>query len=111
MASYGFCPSGRLFEAAACGATLLSDGWEGLETFFTPGTELLRVDTAEDTVAALSLTDAELGRIASAARERTLTEHTGDARVRDLERACEAVLNGAPQAEAEAYTDAGGSRP
>lgn len=33
MTEYGDCPSGRLFEAAACGVAMLSDWWEGLETF------------------------------------------------------------------------------
>ena len=91
MAEYGFCPSGRLFEAAACGATLLSDSWEGLDTFFTPGEELLQVSSAADVVRALSLSDAELRRIGQAARERTLAEHTGLHRVLELERACASV--------------------
>ena len=29
MAAMGWCPSGRLFEAAACGAPILTDWWEG----------------------------------------------------------------------------------
>ncbi len=37
MAAMGWCPSGRLFEAAACGAPILTDAWPGLEDFFTPG--------------------------------------------------------------------------
>ncbi len=89
MAEYGFCPSGRLFEAAACGVPLLSDGWEGLEAFFTRGIEILRVDTPEDVLETLSLSDAELLRVAEAARTRVLAEHTADCRVRDLERALE----------------------
>ncbi len=36
MAASGWCPSGRLFEAAACGATILTDRWDGLDAFFTP---------------------------------------------------------------------------
>ncbi len=41
MADMGHCPSGRLFEAAACGAPILSDWWAGLDEFFTPGVEIL----------------------------------------------------------------------
>ncbi|MGE0527382.1 MAG: glycosyltransferase, partial [Bdellovibrionales bacterium] len=41
MAHNGYCPSGRLFEAAACGAPILSDYWEGLDLFFEPGREIL----------------------------------------------------------------------
>jgi spore maturation protein CgeB len=85
MAEYGYCPSGRLFEAAACGAPLLTDFWEGLETFFTPGEELLRVATAKDVLDALSLSDGELRRIADAGRARTLADHTADRRVDHLE--------------------------
>lgn len=91
MAEYGFCPSGRLFEAAACGVPLLTDGWDGLEEFFTPGEEILRVDTPEEVLQTLGLTDTELGRIAEAARERVLREHTADCRVRDLEEALASV--------------------
>lgn len=89
MARYGFCPSGRLFEAAACGVPILSDGWDGLEAFFTPGEEILRVETAQDVVDALSLSDAELRRMARAARERVLANHTAETRVMELEGICE----------------------
>ena len=76
MARMGWCPSGRLFEAAACGAAILSDGWEGLDAFYQPGAELLVATSAEDTLAALERSDSELSRIGRAARERTLEEHT-----------------------------------
>ncbi len=91
MAHYGYCPSGRLFEAASCGAPLLTDNWEGLDTFFEPGRELLRVSSADDVLDALSLTDRELRRIAGAARHRTLDEHTGLSRVAELEGICDWV--------------------
>ena len=41
MAEMGYCPSGRLFEAAACGTPIVSDWWEGLDHFFEPGKEIL----------------------------------------------------------------------
>jgi spore maturation protein CgeB len=85
MADMGWCPSGRLFEAAACGTPLLSDSWEGLGSFFEPGREILIAETAEDAVNALDLTDAELKRIAVASRERVLEEHTSEHRARELE--------------------------
>jgi spore maturation protein CgeB len=87
MAAMGYCPSGRLFEAAACGAPLITDWWEGLDAFFTPGTELLVARTADDVLAALDMPDEELARMARAARERTLAEHTADQRAIDLEHA------------------------
>jgi spore maturation protein CgeB len=86
MAAMGWCPSGRLFEAAACGAALLSDTWDGLDAFFTPGREILAAADAGEALAALDLDDAEVRRIARAARERTLVEHTSDRRAEELER-------------------------
>ena len=84
MAAMGWCPSGRLFEAAACGAPIVSDDWDGLSRFFTPGEEILLADTAEDVLAAMALSDAELRRIADAARARVLAEHSSAARAREL---------------------------
>lgn len=85
MAEMGYCPSGRLFEAAACGAPILSDAWAGLEQFFRPGSEILVAHTTEDALSALELSDRELKAIARAARERTLAEHTADVRAQELE--------------------------
>jgi spore maturation protein CgeB len=85
MAQYGFCPSGRLFEAAACGAPILSDWWEGLDTFLTPGSEILPVHHTNDVLEALSLSDSELKRIAAAAMERVLASHTAETRAIELE--------------------------
>lgn len=92
MAEYGYCPSGRLFEAAACSAPILTDQWDGLETFFLPNEELLIVNSAEDVIHALELTDKELHKIATAARERTLEQHTSIHRVKELETICESIL-------------------
>jgi spore maturation protein CgeB len=92
MAEMGFCPSGRLFEAAACGTAILSDSWNGLDGFFKPGRELLVCETAEDTAAAMALPDDELARIGQAARERVLQEHTAERRVQDFERAVQAAM-------------------
>ena len=85
MADFGYCPSGRLFEAAACGAPILSDTWEGLDYFFEPGREILVARSTDEVLAALDLPDADLAHVARAARERTLAEHTADARAREFE--------------------------
>jgi spore maturation protein CgeB len=87
MAEMGHCPSGRLFEAAACGTPVLSDWWDGLDRFYAPGREILVARSTADAVAALEIDDAELRRIARAARTRTLEEHTADRRAADLEAA------------------------
>ena len=65
MAEMGWCPSGRLFEAAACGAPVLTDAWDGLDAFFAPGREILIARGTEEAVAALELGDDELARIAA----------------------------------------------
>ncbi len=92
MAEMGFCPSGRLFEAAACGAPVLSDSWAGLEQFFIPGEEILVAASADEATAALDLSDEELARIGRAARERALACHTAERRAEELEDALDAAL-------------------
>ena len=85
MREMGWCPSGRLFEAAACGVPIISDSWNGLDDFFAPESEVLIASSAEDVLGALSLTDDQLSRIASTARERVMAEHTGKQRAREFE--------------------------
>jgi spore maturation protein CgeB len=84
MAAMGWCPSGRLFEASACGVAVLSDWWEGLDQFFEPGREVLIARTTDDVVAALDLPAGEVERIARAARERVLAEHSSEHRAHEL---------------------------
>ena len=91
MASVGYCPSGRLFEAAACETPIVSDRWEGLDQFFEPGRELLTAQSNEDVVGALSRSREELQRIGKAARDRVLACHTAEHRSRELISALEAV--------------------
>ena len=84
MKRYGWCPSGRLFEAAACGTPVLSDDWPGLSDFYTPGEEIVIAGTTDDAVAALDLPDDRVERIVRNARDRTLSEHTADRRAEQL---------------------------
>ncbi|XXY53382.1 glycosyltransferase [Sorangium sp. So ce269] len=91
MAAMGYCPSGRLFEAAACGTPILSDSWEGLDQFFTPGKEILVARTTDEAVAALSLPAGEIAAVARAARERVLAEHSAARRAEELVAILESV--------------------
>jgi len=84
MAAMGWCPSGRLFEAAACGTVLVSDAWDGLDAFFQPGVEILIAREERDVLAFLDLSDAEIGRLGAAACERVLAQHTSAHRAREL---------------------------
>jgi spore maturation protein CgeB len=92
MASMGWCPSGRLFEAAACGTPIVTDAWEGLDAFFQPGLEVILAHDTADILAALDLGDDVRRGIGLAARERTLACHTAMQRARDLEAALAGVL-------------------
>lgn len=92
MARMGWCPSGRLFEAAACGVPILSDWFEGLDEFFRPGREIMVARTTEDAVAALGQGPDALAALARAARERTLDEHTAGRRAADMVAAFELAV-------------------
>ncbi len=93
MARYGFCPSGRFFEAAACGTPIVSDAWEGLDSFFRPGEEIFLVRTTEDVLEAVACADSVLAQMATSARLRTLDEHTGEHRAAELLSYCEEALS------------------
>jgi spore maturation protein CgeB len=94
MARMGWCPSGRLFEAAACGVPILSDWWDGLDAFFEPGREILVARTTQDALDALDLPDGDLAAIARRARERALVEHSARRRAREMIAALESVAAG-----------------
>lgn len=84
MAKRGYCPSGRLFEAAACGTPILSDTFDGLDTFFEPGREILLARTTDEAIDALQRPRDELAAIGTAARTRALAEHTSDVRAQQM---------------------------
>ena len=84
MARMGWCPSGRLFEAASCGTPILSDSWDGLDAFFEPGREILIASDTDGALAALDSSPDELASMAGRARARVLAEHTAGHRARTL---------------------------
>jgi spore maturation protein CgeB len=87
MRAAGWSPSVRLFEAAACGVPVISDRWQGLDSFFVPGEEILVADSGEDVVAFLSeVGEDERREVAARARRRVLAEHTAERRCEQLER-------------------------
>jgi spore maturation protein CgeB len=86
MIEWGWSPSVRLFEAAACGVPIISDWWSGLDSFFEPESEILIASSAEDVVELVTgRDDAELAAIASRARARVIQEHTAPHRAAELE--------------------------
>lgn len=94
MVIAGYSPSVRLFEAAACGATIISDSWPGLDSFFTPGREILLSTDSSDVVRYLALGNSELRRIGAAAQQRVLAEHTSEVRAAQFEAAVEKARAG-----------------
>lgn len=102
MVMAGYSPSVRLFEAAACGATIISDNWPGLDTFLSPNEEILLPTGAEDVVRYLSeLSDSEVRLIGNRAQERALTEHTSEHRAIELERELEIVCSSSRSRDAK----------
>lgn len=86
MVQAGWSPSVRLFEAAACGAAMISDRWPGIEHFFTPGEEILLPESTEEVIDILRGTPEDVRRaIGLAARERIVAEHTAAHRAEELE--------------------------
>jgi spore maturation protein CgeB len=86
MTANGFSPSVRLFEAAACGVPIISDHWEGLDTVFTPGKEILIASSSEDVIAILTeLPEEQRRKIGMAARRRVQRSHTAAIRAQELE--------------------------
>ena len=86
MVAAGYSPSVRLFEASACGATILSDSWPGLDEFLEPGVEiLLPQDTSEVAAILRDLDEAESKRIGLRARDRILAQHTAEHRAIEFE--------------------------
>lgn len=87
MVAVGYSPSVRLFEAAACGVPILSDYWEGLETFFALGTEIVVTRSPQETLRALrDVPDEERRTIGMRARARVLAAHTAAHRAAELEK-------------------------
>jgi spore maturation protein CgeB len=86
MIKAGYSPSVRLFEAAACGVPIISDYWQGIDSFFELDTELLIARSPEDTLRFLRETPEETRReIGLRSRERVLKEHTAAHRAEELE--------------------------
>ncbi len=77
MARYGFSPATRVFEAAGAGACLITDAWEGLDTFLEPDREVLVANDGEEVARHLGrLTPERAREIGAAGRRRVLASHT-----------------------------------
>ncbi|MDK1490802.1 glycosyltransferase [Sinorhizobium sp. 7-81] len=87
MAENGFSPATRVFEAAGAGACLITDAWEGIELFLTPGQEVLVARDGQDVVELMdNLTQASAKEIGEWALRRVLSEHTYAHRAAEVDR-------------------------
>jgi spore maturation protein CgeB len=86
MVRAGYSPSVRLFEAAACGVPIISDYWEGLDSVFAIGTEILVARSSREVLRALSdIKETERLKLGAAARARVRRDHTAQKRAAELE--------------------------
>ena len=85
MVKAGYAPSVRLFEAAACATPIISDYWEGLDSIFDIGTEILVSYSAKDTLRYLrEICKSERKMIGERARKKVLSHHTAAHRAKEL---------------------------
>jgi spore maturation protein CgeB len=102
MARYGFSPATRVFEAAGAAACLITDAWEGIETFLQPEKEILVAHTGADVAQIVQQLDAERARsTGEAARKRVLAEHTYQQRGTVVESILRQVVTSNPAAAME----------
>jgi spore maturation protein CgeB len=88
VASYGYAPATRIFEAAGAGACLITDAGEGLAQFLEPGREVLSAKSGDEVAAHVAALTPERARtIGERARQRVLAEHTYQHRAIDVETA------------------------
>jgi spore maturation protein CgeB len=86
MATCGFSPPTRVFEAAGAGACLITDAWEGVERFLEPEREVLVAADGDDVARHLrDLTPGRAAAIGAAALRRVRAEHTYTQRVAQLD--------------------------
>lgn len=86
MARFGFSPPTRVFEAAGAAACIITDNWQGLESFLTPGVECIAVDDGEGVTRSLAALSSDGARqMGELARQRVLAEHTYAQRAEQVE--------------------------
>lgn len=77
MVANGWSPATRMFEAAGAAAPQITDAWEGIGEFFTPGTEILVARDGAEVANLVRTTDTATARqIGAAGRRRALANHT-----------------------------------
>jgi spore maturation protein CgeB len=77
MADYGYSPATRIFEAAGSGACIITDYWEGISSFLTPGEEILVARNGKEVEYFMDdVGYDEAAEIGQAAKKKVLADHT-----------------------------------
>ncbi|HEX6823820.1 MAG TPA: glycosyltransferase [Candidatus Sulfotelmatobacter sp.] len=93
MAKVGFSPPTRVFEAAGAGACVITDAWAGVDQFFTPDSEILIANGAEEVVAHLRGRNTEqASTIGQAMMNRALRDHSYQSRAQQVHTELEKLL-------------------
>jgi len=101
MAKYGFSPATRVFEAAGAAACIITDYWEGIDSFFEPDKEILVANNGAEVMEILQNLSAERARqIGDAAYKKVLSAHTYNHRARLLESIFTKLLSASSQVQA-----------
>lgn len=94
MARNGYSPATRVFEAAGAAACLITDAWEGMNSFLEPGKEILVAHSGSDVAQTVRELDSDRARaIGEAARKRALADHTYTQRGNLVESALQELLS------------------
>lgn len=96
MARFGFSPATRVFEAAGAGSCVITDYFEGVETFFEPGSEILVARNGDEVAEHVDSLVPEAAKwIGRAALRRARAEHTYARRAEQLEQVLDAATTAA----------------
>ena len=101
MASNGWSPATRVFEAAGAAACIITDAWEGIDYFLEPNSEILVARDGAEVADHVRTLDARRAcKIGEAAMRRVLAEHTYAHRAQQVDSILNGVAAAAPAAEA-----------
>jgi spore maturation protein CgeB len=95
MAARGYSPATRIFEAAGAASCIVTDAFDGIESFLEPGEEVLVARDGREVAGWLrALTPKTARAIGERARDRVLREHTYQGRAAETDELFRTLLAG-----------------
>jgi len=85
MISAGYSPSVRLFEAGACATPIISDYWDGLNSFFKIGEEILVAKNSAEVMEYLHMPEDQRIAIGERMHKKVMNHHTSTHRAIEIE--------------------------